>query len=89
MSSSSEDRFARLAALRPARKHERVAIPRADEDHLAALVGAAAQRNRYGEHLVVRRWYSAPEEFAPSVHAMQLLLPDLPGKRNEIGRAHV
>ena len=82
MSSSSEDRFARLAALRPARKHERVATPGAGEDHLAALVGAVAQRNRYGEHLVVRRWYSAPEEFAPSVHAMRLLLPDQPGKRH-------
>jgi uncharacterized protein YprB with RNaseH-like and TPR domain len=88
LSSNANDRFSRLAALRPARK--RVPdIPRADQgraaegDALAALLGATVSRNRYGEHLVVRQWFSSPEECAPSAHAMRLLLPEDSGQASD------
>jgi uncharacterized protein YprB with RNaseH-like and TPR domain len=61
----TNDKFARVAALRPARRigiAEREA-PQAggDAGDLARLLGATAERNRYGEHLVIRRWYPTPE----------------------------
>jgi len=73
------DKFERIAALRPARK--RIVVgdgprQRAGEgDDLAELLGATLERNRYGEHLVVRRWYSSPEPCAATPDAVRLLLP--------------
>jgi len=80
LSSNLNDRFSRLAALRPAGKHASAepcpARARgAEADALAALLGAKVERNRYGEHLVVRQWFSAPEECTPSAQALRLLLP--------------
>ncbi len=80
MSSNLDDRFARLAALRPACKRE-AAEPytgrarAAEADALAGLVGAEVSSNRYGEHLVARQWFSTPEECAPGARALRLLLP--------------
>jgi uncharacterized protein len=67
LSSSAQDKFSRVAALRPARR--RVA---AEEDaprgmspdipegaaRLAKILGASARSNRFGEHLGLRRWFS-------------------------------
>jgi uncharacterized protein len=67
MSSSAQDKFSRVAALRPARR--RVAV---EEDaprgmspdipegaaRLAEILGASARSNRFGEHLGLRRWFS-------------------------------
>jgi uncharacterized protein len=69
MSATSQDKFSRIAALRPARG--RVTI---EEDaprgmspdipegaaRLAEILGAAVRSNRYGEHLGLRRWFSEP-----------------------------
>ncbi len=77
-----------LAALRPARKHEPLApLPAGEPDRLAQLLGAVVVRNRYGEHLQVHQWYSAPEPFgagpdalAPTARALHLLLTRTPGQ---------
>jgi uncharacterized protein YprB with RNaseH-like and TPR domain len=67
MSSIAQDKFSRIAALRPARR--RVAI---EEDaprgmapdipegaaRLAEILGASVRSNRFGEHLGLRRWFS-------------------------------
>ena len=93
MSASLNDRFARLAALKPARRTlEPIEIdePRglsvdlpAGSDRLAQLLGAVPQQTRFGEHLGLRRWFSesigpdAPE--GPlNTNALRLLAPDAP-----------
>ncbi len=43
------------------------------------MLGAQTGRNRYGEHLVARQWYSTPEACAPDANVLRLLLPA--GKR--------
>lgn len=75
MSSSGtlHDKFSRIAALRPSRKNApaetrvRETLPvESDAGEMARLTGATVQRNRFGEHLVIRRWYATPEQ---SLHA--------------------
>ena len=96
MSATTHDRFARLAALKPARRRADVATdaPRGlapdipgGATRLAQLLGATAQRNRFGEHLALRRWFSdpigegptlAPPESEMDAHALRLLAPDAP-----------
>jgi len=133
MSATTHDRFARLAALKPARKRgagkwveelpqglkpldgavpmselklrppklhgpapeiqereePRGMVPDIPEgaERLAYLLGAATQRNRYGEHLAVRRWFSeAPGDQASACApegeldrgALRLLAPEAP-----------
>src|SRR5580658_4231476 len=73
---TSADKFSRLAALRPARPApSRPAILRApdQEDAIARLIGAGVARNSFGEHLVLRNWFSTPEFSEPSAIALQLL----------------
>jgi uncharacterized protein len=76
------DRFARLAALRPAQplpvQEERTSpedslTPGLDECTLAKLLGATIAATKYGNHLSIRNWYSAPTcpEVAPA--ALDLL----------------
>jgi uncharacterized protein YprB with RNaseH-like and TPR domain len=70
------DRFSRLAALKPTRPApSRFTSLRApeDEDALAQLIGAGVVRNRYGEHLAVRNWFSTPEFVEPLPSALDLL----------------
>jgi uncharacterized protein YprB with RNaseH-like and TPR domain len=73
------DKFAHVAALRPARKRAiepgHVAGPPAECDRLAQLLGAQARRNRYGEHLSLRQWYATPEMCTPDARSISLLLP--------------
>lgn len=91
--SSRWDRFARVSALRPAMKRARPVgavvgdgdvARRADTgstttvDELAALLGATRERTQYGEHLVVRRWYSQPEACAPLNGALDLIAATAP-----------
>ena len=72
----ASDKFARLAALKPAR-----ALPSRpgplrtpnDNDEIARLLGAGVACNHYGEHLAVRNWFSTPEFSAPSSVALELL----------------
>ncbi len=67
MSTGTQDRFARLAALKPARRNAALAndqprgiAPDSPEGaaRLAEILGAAAKSNRFGEHLALRRWFS-------------------------------
>ena len=73
------DKFAHVSALRPARKRDvepsRTAGLSIEFDRLAQLLGAQANRNRYGEHLSLRQWYSTPEMCSPDARSLSLLLP--------------
>jgi len=73
---NASDKFARLAALKPARAlPSRPAALRApnDNDEVARLLGAGVACNHFGEHLAVRNWFSTPEFSAPSSVALELL----------------
>jgi len=76
---TAHDKFARIAALRPARGKEAPA-PRISDavdahDRLADLLGARINRNHYGEHLSLRQWYATPEMCTPDARSVALLLP--------------
>ncbi|HYA97198.1 MAG TPA: ribonuclease H-like domain-containing protein, partial [Methylomirabilota bacterium] len=70
----SVDKWSRLAALRPARAARPAAVRAPDEgDEVALVLGAVVARNRYGEHLSVRNWYSTPEFREPSAFCVEML----------------
>ena len=74
--SSTYDRFSRLAALKPTRAApSKPAALRAPEeaDAIGNLLGAGVAKNRFGEHLAVRNWFSTPESADPSPVALDLL----------------
>jgi hypothetical protein len=81
------DKFARLAALRPAQGlpiyDERLSpedspTPGLDECTLAKLLGATIAATKYGTHLSIRNWYSAPQlpEIAPAALDLLCRTPD-------------
>jgi uncharacterized protein YprB with RNaseH-like and TPR domain len=73
---ASTDKFSRLTALRPARPApSRPATLREpdQEDAVARLIGAGVAKNHFGEHLVLRNWFSTPEFSEPSAIALELL----------------
>jgi hypothetical protein len=74
---AASDKFARLAALRPAATtpFTRVDAPTdgLDECTLAKLLGATIANTKYGNHLSVRNWYSTPEFPEVSSAALDLL----------------
>jgi hypothetical protein len=80
MSTSLNDRFGRIAALRPARRLTPAVAEHAhsiaDTDVLARIVGGEVRRNAYGEHVAVKRWYAEPESFTPHAAALRLLAPE-------------
>ncbi|MGB0034707.1 MAG: ribonuclease H-like domain-containing protein [Candidatus Acidiferrales bacterium] len=84
MSSTTHDKFAGIAALRPGRKRagepQRGTTPDIPEgaERLAQILGAATQRNRFGEHLALRRWFPEPNGCEPNAMAMRLLAPGAP-----------
>lgn len=85
----ANDKFSRVAALRPARKRPAISSgadrePAEDGDRLAQLLGAEVCRNRFGAHLSLRRWYSTPEMSAPDDRALALLLPADPQRRRSV-----
>ena len=77
---SAHDKFARIAALRPA--HEGVASRGAEAppecDRLAQLLGARVRRNHFGEHLSLEQWYGTPEVCALDARSLSLLMPQGP-----------
>jgi len=81
MTADPKDRFSRVSAFKPARRREPIAAdPIAESgDRLTQLLGAEIGRNRYGEHMVARQWYSSPEMCTPDAGVLRLLLP--PGRR--------
>ncbi len=92
MSATTQDRFGRLAALRRAKVRPetdalelRGTVPDIPEgsQRLAELLGAMPNRNRFGEHLALRRWFSEsigcePPEGNVDGAALRLLAPDAP-----------
>jgi uncharacterized protein YprB with RNaseH-like and TPR domain len=73
---ASDDKFSRLAALRPVRptSSRPATLREADqEDAIARLIGAGVAKNQFGEHLVLRNWFSTPEFSEPSAIALELL----------------
>src|SRR5712692_9302175 len=73
---ATDDKFSRLAALKPARPL--AAMPAAlcapdEEDSLARLLGAGVAKNHFGEHLSVRNWFSTPEYLEASTASLDLL----------------
>ncbi len=76
------DKFSRVAALRPSRRAPTVeSVPVIDDAGDAArLLGATLERNKYGEHLAIRRWFPTPEpcmtsDDARKRRALKMLLP--------------
>ena len=69
------DKWSRISALRPTRPaHHPASLHAPDEaDGLAQLLGAAVAKNRYGEHLTVRTWFSTPEFAEARPIALELL----------------
>src|ERR1700732_1948278 len=71
-----DHKFSRLAALKPSRppavRSTTLREP-CEEDTMARLLGAGVCRNRFGEHLAVRNWFSTPEFVAPHSTCLQLL----------------
>jgi len=78
------DRFARLAALKPARglAPQPAELRSPDEtDSLRRLLGAGIAQNHYGEHLAIRNWFSTPEFAEPSPVALDLLTKTIFSRR--------
>ena len=72
----SLDKFARLSALKPSRNLTPQTVTQREpyeEDTLARLLGAGVMRNKFGEHLAVRNWYSSPEFSHPSPVTLEIL----------------
>src|SRR2546426_138922 len=73
---ATADKFSRLATLKPTRTMPARPISlRApdEEDALGRLLGAGVSKNRFGEHLAVRNWFSTPEFSEPSSTTLELL----------------
>jgi uncharacterized protein YprB with RNaseH-like and TPR domain len=71
---TADQKFSRLAALRPARPLAAPVLREpCAEDTLARLLGAGVVSNRFGEHLEVRNWFSTPEFVAPEPACLRLL----------------
>jgi uncharacterized protein len=70
------DKFSRIAALKPARLRpsgaELLRAPHA-EDSLSRLLGAGIATNQYGQHVLVRNWFSSPELAEFSEVSIELL----------------
>lgn len=96
MNTTINDRFARIAALKSAKRRTAVAEARGvapdvpvGAAQLAEMLGAATHRNRYGEHLALRRWFPEAPGCEPSAAApegeldataLRLLAPDAPAE---------
>jgi hypothetical protein len=74
-----DDKFGRIAALRPARRTETSSPGILDAasggDPLAEILGARVNRNHYGEHVSLQQWYPTPEMCLPDARSLSLLLP--------------
>src|SRR5277367_4813300 len=76
-STNAADKFSRLAALRPTRpvisSRPKTLREPDQEDAIARLIGAGVAKNQFGEHLVLRNWFSTPEFSEPSAVSLELL----------------
>jgi hypothetical protein len=70
------DRFSRISALKPTKPRpsgaELLRAPHA-EDSLSRLLGAGIATNRFGQHVLVRNWFSSPEQSEISEVSLELL----------------
>src|SRR5204863_5502973 len=70
------DKFARLAALKPAQpmpaRPAAIRTP-GEDDTLGRLLGAGIATNHFGEHLAIRNWFSTPEFAEPACTTLELL----------------
>jgi len=83
-----EKLLGRLAGLRPvAGRRAGLAAPRSRGcvaelpvgwERLAGLIGAETAGNKFGEHLVLRRWFEEPSAFETSVETLRLIAPGAP-----------
>lgn len=83
-------KLSRIAALRPANvrvpsEFESLEDSAPDANSLIELFGATVQRNSYGEHLSIQRWFPTPEQCFESgdsraASALRLLLPQSKSK---------
>ncbi|MGH9758834.1 MAG: ribonuclease H-like domain-containing protein, partial [Candidatus Acidiferrales bacterium] len=90
MSLAPHDRFSRLAALRPLpQQGDAGGFPATEFSgascglpegaaRLAEILGATPSGNRFGQHLLLRKWFSNPSECAPEEAALRLLATDTP-----------
>jgi uncharacterized protein len=83
---TAADKFARLAALRPAAGSRpqlvREPPPQTDEEcMLARMIGATVARTEFGSHLRVQTWHATPEFCAPSTGVIDLLRSPASRKR--------
>ena len=73
---ATTDRFSRLAALKPTRpipaRPAALGTP-GEADSVGRLLGAGVANTHFGEHLVIRNWFSSPEFTEPSCIALELL----------------
>ena len=76
---SGYNKFAGIAALRPTRGRQTLrasaAVATGESDDLAEFLGAQINRNQYGSHLSLRRWYATPEACWVDARSLSLLLP--------------
>jgi uncharacterized protein YprB with RNaseH-like and TPR domain len=91
MNSTTQDKLARIGALKPATKRAaageeprgfRADIP-AGSERLAQILGATARNNKFGDHLGLRRWFSELDGCEPTgrelnAAALRLLAPEAP-----------
>jgi hypothetical protein len=91
MSSTTQDKLARIGALKPAGKRAtcgeeprgfRAEVP-AGSERLAEILGASARNNRFGDHLGLRRWFPELDGCSATgsdlnAAALRLLVPDAP-----------
>lgn len=73
---SSLDKFSRLAALKPVRSVAPPAEPLNEPmqgDEVTHVLGGVRQKTKFGQHLTIRNWYSAPEYCEPAAAALDLL----------------
>src|SRR5579872_3560062 len=90
---NTAEQFARIAALRPARRKEAAPIHASESgaggDRLAELLGARINRNHFGEHLSLREWYATPQMCSPDARSLSLLLPPLAGSEANVAADHL
>jgi uncharacterized protein len=69
------DKFSRISALKPRLRASGAELLRAPhaEDSLSRLLGAGIATNRYGQHVLIRNWFSSPEYTEISEISLELL----------------
>jgi len=75
VSSGLQEQFSRISAFSPVTRREPSSHPEPqDPSNLLTVLGGEIARNRYGEFLVARQWYSSPERCGADTEVLRLLL---------------